>query len=265
MPIQTVTWDPTNKGGGVTLSNENLTAITPNTSNTIRASLGRATGKWYLEIKADAVAQIAIGIVNATAGVGNTINSVNSMYYLSYGGTKVHNTSNVAYGATYSTGDIISILLNLDDGTIEFWKNGISQGVAFTTVSTLGLVFPAVTGTSGSGGGTVTANFGASKFNYEIPKGYFSYDGSQYGGFNKILLSSNNKIYSLNNGLINLPSTASADEQRFIDFGMNLPIEFPILNKMTNIVDTATTLGSGKTFEHTVDLSKRRVDKIVLE
>ncbi|MFD3258771.1 LamG domain-containing protein [Paenibacillus lentus] len=79
------------------------------------------------------------------------------------------------------------------------------------------------------------------------------------------LLSSNNKIYSLNNGLINLPSTASADEQRFIDFGMNLPIEFPILNKMTNIVDTATTLGSGKTFEHTVDLSERRVDKIVLE
>lgn len=82
----------------------------------------------------------------------------------------------------------------------------------------------------------------------------------------KTLLSSNNKIYSLNDGLIELPSTYSQKEQHFIDFGIDdYPIEFPVLNKITSITDTNTTLGLGKTYEHTIDLSKRRVDKIVLE
>jgi hypothetical protein len=191
MPV--VTWDSVNKGSGVTLSNGNLTATIPNLNNTVRATISRNSGKWYWEIKCDSLSNAMIGIVNSSAGVGTTYNSVNAMYYY-YNGNKWNGT-NGSYGASYTTGDIISVLLDLDNGTIEFWKNGVSQGVAFTNVKSLGDVFPAVTSGSASSGATLTANFGASPFVYEIPKGYFSYDGNQYGAINKILILSSDGEY----------------------------------------------------------------------
>lgn len=187
-----VTWDSVNKGSGVTLSNGGLTATIPNRSNTVRATLSRNSGKWYWEIRCDSISNANIGIVNSLAGVETTDVSINAMYYYSYNGYKWNGTS-VAYGAPYSTGDIISVLLDLDNGTIEFWKNGVSQGVAFTNVKSLGDVYPAVTL-----GCTVTANFGASPFMYKIPYGYYSYDGNQSGFINKILiLSSDGEIKSV--------------------------------------------------------------------
>merc|ERR1719295_1609107 len=48
----------------------------------------------------------------------------------------------VNYGEKYSTGDVISILLDFDDGTITFFKNGKSQGIAFKALKAA--VIPAV-------------------------------------------------------------------------------------------------------------------------
>lgn len=189
MPV--VTWDSVNKGSGVTLSNGNLTAVIPDYNNTVRATMSRNSGKWYWEIRCDSLSNAEIGIVNSTAGVGKTYDNINAMYYYSYNGNKWNGTSS-PYGTTYTTGDVISVLLDLDNGTIEFWKNGVSQGVAFTNVKSLGDVYPAVTSGSSSAGGTFTANFGANPFIYRIPNGYYSYDGNQRGAINKILILSNN-------------------------------------------------------------------------
>jgi hypothetical protein len=198
MPV--VTWDSVNKGSGVTLSNGNLTATIPNYNNTVRATISRNSGKWYWEIKCDSISYAMIGIVNSSAGVDRTFDSSNAIYYYSATGNKYKGT-NTVYGSSYTTGDIISVLLDLDNGTIEFWKNGVSQGIAFTNVKSLGDVYPAVTSGSNSVGGTVTANFGASPFVYNIPKGWYSYDGSQYGAINKILiLSSDGEVESLSGG-----------------------------------------------------------------
>ena len=36
-----------------------------------------------------------------------------------------------AYGAPYTTGDVIEMLLDLDNGRVSFTKNGVPQGIAF--------------------------------------------------------------------------------------------------------------------------------------
>lgn len=189
-----VTWDPNKKGSSASLSNGNLTATIADNYSTVRSTLGKSSGKWYLEVSVKNISYAMIGIVNDAAGVGNTI-GVNAMYYYSGNGNK-YNSSYSSYGETYKTGDIISILLDLDKGIIEFWKNGVTQGVAYSTVATLGTIYPATTSGSSSAGGVVTANFGATKFVYQIPKGYFSYDGSQYGEYRKFLITDEESINS---------------------------------------------------------------------
>lgn len=222
--MPTVTWDSVNKGSNVTLSNGNLTATTPNYNNTVRATISRNSGKWYWEIKCDSLSNGFIGIVNNTAGVGRTYDNVNAMYYYSLNGNKYNRTAST-YGVAYSAGDIISILLDLDNGTIEFWKNGISQGVAFTNVKSLGDVYPAITSGSSTLGGTFTANFGASPFIYNIPKGYYSYDGNQHGIVDKILILSNN-VYK------KWDTTVSS----WVDATSNPPTETDFLNGIDSSV-----------------------------
>ncbi|MMZ59295.1 hypothetical protein D1872_213250 [compost metagenome] len=67
-------------------------------------------------------------------------------------------------------------MLDLDNGNLEFWKNGITQGVSHTNILTMGAVYPFVSSGQSSGDATVmTANFGASTFKYTPPTGYLPY------------------------------------------------------------------------------------------
>eukprot|EP01062_Namystynia_karyoxenos_P066487 TRINITY_DN60414_c0_g1_i1.p1 TRINITY_DN60414_c0_g1~~TRINITY_DN60414_c0_g1_i1.p1 ORF type:complete len:445 (+),score=137.65 TRINITY_DN60414_c0_g1_i1:90-1424(+) len=50
--------------------------------------------------------------------------------------------ANAAAGAQDASGDVISVVLDLDRGTLEFLKNGVSLGMAFDDVG--GLLYPAV-------------------------------------------------------------------------------------------------------------------------
>jgi hypothetical protein len=61
--------------------------------------------------------------------------------------------------------------------------------------------------------------------------------------------------------LINLPNQS---EQTFINHGMDSPININQLNGIKSIESDSTTHESGNKYTHTVDLSKRRVDKIIL-
>lgn len=193
MAQELITWDTINIGTGITLSNGNLTAVIPSTVSTVRATKGKMVGKWYWEVKVDVVGFALIGIVNkdTSLSVGNFTQLTTKYYY--YNGNKYAGAT--AYGASYTTGDTISVLLDLDIGTIEFYKNGVSQGVAFTDVKTLGEVFPAITNGSG-GSNTTTTNFGATPFTYVIPSGYLPYN--RYDA-NKVLFSTDDgKSRSIN-------------------------------------------------------------------
>jgi len=179
-----VTWDAINKGVNVVLSNGNLTTEISSNTTTARTTIGRESGKWYWEINIVSGGYFLIGIINKDAGLDSrTFDTLNSRYYYSQNGNRYYPTS--TYGATYTVGDVIGVALDLDNGKLEFYKNGISQGIAFSDIKTMGKVFPSIT--SGGAIGKATANFGATPFKYNIPQGFRLYEG-----FNKILISSSN-------------------------------------------------------------------------
>lgn len=197
-----ITWDTVNKGAGVTLSSGNLTASIPNNSSgTALSSEGKSNGKWYCEITISSSGNATL--IGATSNnTGTSPTASNARYYYGYNGTanSTGTSGNLNYGASYGTGDIISIALDMDNGTIEFWKNGIKYGISSRDVKTLGTVYIGVWSGGSSASVNCTANFGATPFKYSIPDGYSPYDfesSKSWNSINKILLLSNSKTYSL--------------------------------------------------------------------
>ncbi|MBN3522258.1 SPRY domain-containing protein [Paenibacillus apiarius] len=184
-----VTWDAVNKGSAVVLSNGNLTAKVPNFNNTVRATIGRSTGKWYWEITISVYNWLLIGIVNKDANLNSSNSSTQNVRFYWENGKKL--PENVSYGKNFVVGDVISVLLNLDSGTLEFWKNGVSQGVSHTNIKSMEEVYPAVSAPqSATTESTVIANFGDTSFVHPIPQGFSSFDGSQRHWDSKLLIQS---------------------------------------------------------------------------
>ncbi|MBW7474082.1 hypothetical protein K0T92_04955 [Paenibacillus oenotherae] len=168
-----VTWDPANKGSTVTLSNGNLTSTNTGMGST-KATHGKSTGKWYWEITVVDNSFLFIGISNSSASSETTIfNTANVRFYY-YSGVKYPEVA--AYGASWANNDVISVLLDMDNGKIEFWKNGVSQGDSHTDVALLGTVYPTLGSGSSSPSRAATANFGSLPFKYALPAGYSPYE-----------------------------------------------------------------------------------------
>lgn len=166
-------WNPLDKAAAATLSNGNLTLSTgAGTSGGARAVSGYSAGKHYWEYTITTV-----GADGSMVGFGRAAGNIASYpgadangwsYY--YNGQKYTNNANVAYGAAYTSGDVISVLLDMDAGTATFWKNGVSQGQAFTGLT--GTIYPWV-GDGGSGSSSVVIlNTGGAAFAYTPPAGY---------------------------------------------------------------------------------------------
>ncbi len=172
-------WNPSDKGSNVTLSNSNLTAsfgaAWPN--NAVRAAMSKNAGKWYWQVKFDSQASGGgspfIGIAgNGTFNVAtNFMGATADSYCYEASGNKRNSSVSVAYGAAWTVGDVIGILWDATNGTLIFEKNGTQQGTAFTGIS--GTFFPAVSSNTASIVCQVTANFGSSAFaGSGAPAGY---------------------------------------------------------------------------------------------
>jgi hypothetical protein len=185
----------------VTLNNGNLTARNSSTSlSSLRATHGRSVGKWYWEviIGGNSSYTTTVGVSNKFFVTSN-IRDVNQCSYY-YDGKKFPEYS--PYGTGWTIRDNIGVALDLDNGTLEFYKNGVSMGISHTNIKELGEVYPTVYFGSYSTTGSAysrehTYNFGASSFSYSIPHGFYSYDGSQSSWYDKILISSENDFYSV--------------------------------------------------------------------
>ena len=129
-------------------------------------TFGVTSGKWYWECTVTTGANPGIGVHQATT-VGRFVNQIS----YAVDGTKYVSGTNSAYGATYTTNDIIGVALDMDGGNITFYKNNVSQGaIALSGASiTIGVPF------WGSGGAvtqTGSANFGQRPFSYTPPSGF---------------------------------------------------------------------------------------------
>lgn len=181
------TWNPVSPASDTTFTNGNLTvAYGPNfTPGVVIGTVGIAVtgaGKYYWENRIDAssvspitTAMIGVWGMSTTTGATNYPGFTNTYGWSYYGESgNFYNANggintNRSYGATYgSVGDIIGVALDMtaSNGTITFYKNGVSQGVATTGIGTfltdgkIHAIMPAL----GDGGGATThivsTNFG---------------------------------------------------------------------------------------------------------
>jgi hypothetical protein len=162
------------------------------TSTTTAYNAGHAVqpvkdGKWYWEVS---ITDISSGTGGASIGVdfgyatatnqypGNTADS----WGYRNNGQKINSATSSAYGPTYTNGDVIGVLLDMDNRTLSFLKQTGGAGdfvpcnanPAFTgMIGTL--CYPMLGDLSGSVGSTFNVNFGSRPFNNQaIPAGYKS-------------------------------------------------------------------------------------------
>ena len=181
--------------------------------NADRATVGVSSGKWYWEVTvnvvgftfAGGVMKTELAILNNTFPGNGSYPSGSSFGYYFTGGKYGGGLNNAAYGASYTNGDTIGTALDLDAGTITFYKNGVSQGVAWTGLS--GEFAPA-TGLYSTSNHDV--NFGQRPFAYTPPAGFKKLNtfnlpdsnvlnGKEY--FNTNTYSGNGSTQTITNGL----------------------------------------------------------------
>ena len=170
------TWNPLASASTSTLSNGNLDAMTGTTfPGTVSATFGMSTGKWYWEITfSGSNYGPYIGIKStAEATTSYPGQAATSYSWYSEGSSyskKINNSISVDYslGVGFTLGDIIGVAFDADAGSLEFYKNGTSQGVAFTSISA-GTYVAAVGDGTNAGGPTLIGNFGQRAFAYQTP------------------------------------------------------------------------------------------------
>jgi len=178
--------NPLITGNVVTPTNANLTSSVSAGTNAYFSSAGTiaiSTGKWYWECSitardAGAGQWFQFGIVSSTTtysnnAIGYSGNMSNAYAYYNDGSKAGNGTGTAGYGATFTTSDIIGIAFDSDAGTITFYKNNVSQGQAFSGISSSLSWLPIIQiyGSTGAAN-TVAINFGQRPFAYTPPTGF---------------------------------------------------------------------------------------------
>jgi len=160
-----------------TITNGNLTVVCPSASlSSIGSStFGVSSGKWYWEVTKTGTAfgntGVALAPFSQTVSSSFDFGSESNEYAYQNGGTKVNNNSATSYGASYTNGDVIGVALDLDAGTLTFYKNNTSQGTAFSSLPTGTYIVGCYDSYNGSG---FEFNFGQRPFAYTPPTGYLA-------------------------------------------------------------------------------------------
>ena len=186
---------------GGTFSNGNTTVVSTSSGYPYCTStFGVGKGKYYIEGKYVArsdgndYSRFGIGYKPATSTTDGLGDETGEAIYRPDGAMKVNGSETSSWGATWATGDIISIALDCDNSKLYFSKNGVFQGggnptagtggIAITDVTTLstGNYFFGFGDNSGSGSATWSYNFGNGYFGTTaVASG--NADGAGYGIF----------------------------------------------------------------------------------
>ena len=159
--------------GAPTITEGNLKAVTTaNGNDVIRSSMGVSSGKWYWEVTLVSGTNNAlmVQVSDITVPISSaTYTGANAWGYYGNNGNKFTNNTGSAYGASFTANDVIGVALDMDAGTLTFYKNGTSQGQAFS-----GLTGKTLTPSFATGGAAMTCYFNAGQrpFSYTPPSGF---------------------------------------------------------------------------------------------
>ena len=165
------TWNPVASSSYATLSNGNLdgSGNTSADNGCLIATIGNSSGKWYWEETIGTVVSDypRVGGMLAPAANGTYPGRTNNGVGYRANGLIQVNASTIATVASFTTGDVIGMALDVDNLTLAFYKNNTLQYTA--TGLPAGTYFPGVGQYNGS---TSTANFGQRPFAYTAPSGF---------------------------------------------------------------------------------------------
>jgi hypothetical protein len=162
------TLNPLDKSSSLDLSNGNLTNIGTTTNVMCRSTIFVSSGKWYYEVSlATHSGNPIFGWASSSANLGSWVGNSTSSWGYAANATKYSNGGGSSYGSSYGAGDVIGVAADLDAGTLVFYKNGVSQGTAYSNLS--GTICPAF---SSGASTTVDFNFGQRPFAYTAPSGF---------------------------------------------------------------------------------------------
>ena len=167
------TWNPSDKGSGVTLTNGNLTYTSPNDyiNSGVRASKAMTTGKWYCESTVITAGFFGFGIADVSSGAIIVSGATADNMYHYYGGEGALMNGVGAWLADasgFGVGAVIGLAFDADNDTAYWYLNGVLQLTKTGLTGTR--YFYAVNAWMTAS--SCTTNFGATPFAYPVPSGY---------------------------------------------------------------------------------------------
>ena len=141
--------------------NTRFSSTQTSTNPAVTGTFGVTSGKWYWEIKivnygnasnSVGVCRTSAGLEGDTTALWNATGDVVFMYLA--GGNKRTNGTSSSYGNSWTTGDILQVALDMDNGAVYFGKNNTFQnsgdptsgssktGAAFTNLADKGHIQP---------------------------------------------------------------------------------------------------------------------------
>jgi SPRY domain len=148
----TNTWSKYDRGTNSTISDDQLTLGTWS-STSGRGLVAKSTGKCQFEVTLVTLstnADFGIGVATAAANINTYPGAVGGSFGYNRNGQKDLAGVPAAFGATFTSGDVIGVVVDFDVGSLTFYKNGVSQGVASAT-GMLGLTLLPIAGMSSGG------------------------------------------------------------------------------------------------------------------
>jgi len=160
--LQNGWWAAVNRG---TIQDGNLTFATgAGVSAFSNFDLVGNSGKWYYEMTCSAT-DTANAIVIAAQS-----RSTFEVGYYQNGNRQINSATPTAYGASWTSGDVIGVAIDVPNNNITFYKNNTSQGVINNAFPTGQPVYVGAYYNTSSG--SYAFNFGQRPFAYTPPTGY---------------------------------------------------------------------------------------------
>jgi hypothetical protein len=171
-----------NPATSATLGNGNL-EVTANTTlfQAVTGTVFASSGKWYAEFTqevtgTDQVVGIAANTFVPNSSTNRYVGRTADSYAMYSDGRKINNNVFTSYGSSWTTGDVIGVALDLDNGKVWFSKNGTWQASGDPSAGT-NAAFTGITGSytfacSPYGSGKFVLNAGARSFAYTAPSGF---------------------------------------------------------------------------------------------
>lgn len=167
-----VQFDASARSGLFSISSNRLSVKARSNFSTIRSNAAVYRGKWMYEVRLGSKGLMQIGWSTAgckftpDSGVGDTVNSY------AYDGNRVRkwNVASYSYGESWLGGDVIGCAIDLDNGNVDFYRNGRNLGRAFENIS-MGPSFAYFPTVSLARTESLTGNFGLTPIHYPL-QGY---------------------------------------------------------------------------------------------